>query len=463
MKQMTIWRGPRTGWGNIPPGGSTGQPLIKESDEDGDVKWGSERTAAEIAAGVTPTNFAYEPGDVRRYGAVGDGAVDDTSAIQSALNVGKTVLLYDGNYRCVGLTGSTNFQRIIALGDVSLRKNGNGVILAHSGTDLVIDGVQFRGESGSFTGNNVELTGERPTLINCSSREAAGIALKATKNRVRILGSCDIYQTSATGGSDYDIEIGTSGTATLYHVLEGFNSSQSTGGIRFIDCGGQSVTGCQFGKLFIDSGTSPAGVNGGAYNNNRILGNVTIEISSAAFAANIFSNITITIETGVSGTKIGTSNIIASGGSVVNNGNADNFWALILTSSGIEFNDDIRLANNKFYNMNQSSGAVGGQLSMSTANNLTLNNLVSAAALLFNQTGAGSMAFDINGTREMAIDASGIHTGSTSAPFLASGSGTPEGAVTAPVGSLFQRTDGGASTTLYVKESGSGNTGWRAI
>ena len=42
------------------------------------------------------------------------------------------------------------------------------------------------------------------------------------------------------------------------------------------------------------------------------------------------------------------------------------------------------------------------------------------------------------------------------------GSGTPEGVETAPVGSLFTRTDGGASTTLYVKESGTGNTGWVA-
>jgi hypothetical protein len=43
-----------------------------------------------------------------------------------------------------------------------------------------------------------------------------------------------------------------------------------------------------------------------------------------------------------------------------------------------------------------------------------------------------------------------------------SGTGTPEAAVTAPIGSLFTRTDGGASTTLYVKESGAGNTGWVA-
>lgn len=42
------------------------------------------------------------------------------------------------------------------------------------------------------------------------------------------------------------------------------------------------------------------------------------------------------------------------------------------------------------------------------------------------------------------------------------GEGTPQSVVTAPVGTLFVRTDGGASTTLYVKESGTGNTGWVA-
>lgn len=41
-----------------------------------------------------------------------------------------------------------------------------------------------------------------------------------------------------------------------------------------------------------------------------------------------------------------------------------------------------------------------------------------------------------------------------------SGSGSPEGVVTAPVGSLYSRSDGGLLTSLYVKESGAGNTGW---
>ncbi len=43
-----------------------------------------------------------------------------------------------------------------------------------------------------------------------------------------------------------------------------------------------------------------------------------------------------------------------------------------------------------------------------------------------------------------------------------SGTVSPEGSVVADVGSLYIRTTGGAGTTLYVKESGTGNTGWIA-
>lgn len=42
------------------------------------------------------------------------------------------------------------------------------------------------------------------------------------------------------------------------------------------------------------------------------------------------------------------------------------------------------------------------------------------------------------------------------------GSGSPQSVVSAPIGSMYLRTDGGTGTTLYVKESGTGNTGWVA-
>lgn len=55
-----------------------------------------------------------------------------------------------------------------------------------------------------------------------------------------------------------------------------------------------------------------------------------------------------------------------------------------------------------------------------------------------------------------------VFSGASDSPMEFEGTGTPEAAVSAVVGSRFWRTDGGASTTLYVKTSGSGNTGWTA-
>lgn len=44
-----------------------------------------------------------------------------------------------------------------------------------------------------------------------------------------------------------------------------------------------------------------------------------------------------------------------------------------------------------------------------------------------------------------------------------SGEGSPEGVVTANSGCIFQRTDGGAGTSLYVKVGDASNTGWAAL
>lgn len=53
--------------------------------------------------------------------------------------------------------------------------------------------------------------------------------------------------------------------------------------------------------------------------------------------------------------------------------------------------------------------------------------------------------------------------GNNAGPRLYSGSGSPEGVVTAAVGSLYLRSDGGSGSIHYGKASGSGNTGWVAV
>jgi hypothetical protein len=44
------------------------------------------QTGAEAAASVTPSKLYYEPGDVRRYGAVGDDSTNDAAAFQAAFD-----------------------------------------------------------------------------------------------------------------------------------------------------------------------------------------------------------------------------------------------------------------------------------------------------------------------------------------------------------------------------------------
>jgi parallel beta-helix repeat protein len=63
------------------------------------------------------------------------------------------------------------------------------------------------------------------------------------------------------------------------------------------------------------------------------------------------------------------------------------------------------------------------------------------------------------GNRESATDRNNYDQDVSGVRYF-SGAGTPEGVVTAPVGSKFARSDGAAGTVSYIKETGTGNTGW---
>jgi len=272
---------------------------------------------------------------VKDFGAVGDGTTDDTAAIQAAITTGSSIVFPAGTYRCANLTQSTNFQRFTALGQVTLTKNANGPIITCSGNYVEFNGIQFNGDTTStptFTGDNVVMTGSNPRLINCGSQWASGRALKATGRHVQVIGTCGIYQTADATATGYDIEIGASGTATLYHELYGVYSSQSTGGILLTDTGSHHIVGGQFGKLTIASGTAPAGSNGGMTVGARILGDVTVNLSNSVFTGNQFSTQTITFGAGTSQHSIDASNNTVTA-TIVNNGNA-NSTIVRATSAG---------------------------------------------------------------------------------------------------------------------------------
>jgi hypothetical protein len=107
--------------------------------------------------------------------------------------------------------------------------------------------------------------------------------------------------------------------------------------------------------------------------------------------------------------------------------------------------------------INPGKTASGTKLNFSTtgSHNITVLNAPAANAWTGQATGVGHLF----GTQAQYL--TGLVVGS--GPTLTSGTGTPEGVVTAAVGSVFLRSNGSTSTTMYVKESGSGNTGWVGV
>ncbi len=99
------------------------------------------QTAAEIAASVTPTDYAYQPGNVKRYGAVGDGVTNDAPAFQEAIDLakfsGETVIIpapQDGGAYL--LTSALNCT--ITVADTGAIVNSRGFTIRCEGNQLAI-------------------------------------------------------------------------------------------------------------------------------------------------------------------------------------------------------------------------------------------------------------------------------------------------------------------------------------
>jgi hypothetical protein len=222
------------------------------------------------------------------------------------------------------------------------------------------------------------------------------------------------------------------------------------------------------------------------YLGNRILGDVTVGISNAQFSANEFGAVTFTINATVTGVQVDISNLFQSGATVVNNGAGNNailrsvgaageieikFGAdaseavlkIAPTTGRITFPDGVLLENTMALLLKNAAGGDGASLSKNVSGDVFLANSDTDRTLVIQTTGTGSgsrVQFGINGVVKAVVDGNGIVLGASGGPSISRSTGSPEGAVTAPVGSVFVRTDGTPDTTFYFKITGAGNTGW---
>lgn len=108
------------------------------------------------------------------------------------------------------------------------------------------------------------------------------------------------------------------------------------------------------------------------------------------------------------------------------------------------------------------SGSSNGGLLLGTGytafNEIMRMKAAGGKEVLVNKSNYEGFTLDVAGTGRFI---SGVYIGSGGV-FDRAGAGSPEGVITGPVGSTWRRTDGGAGTVLYVKESGASNTGWVA-
>lgn len=230
------------------------------------------------------------PVNVFDFGAVGDGVADDTAAIQAAINSGQPIVFPEGTYLSGPLTQSTTGQRFYADGQVTINKNANGTLFTATGAYVELNGIQFVGTG--YTGDNIDISGNHARLINCSSYGTPGIPVRLRGSHNQVFGTSGSFSTTDATVNGFDIVIGTDGVATLYHQLVGVYTSQSTGGIKFIDTGSQVVTGGQFGKLSVVKGSGGfiVGCNGGVYLGCRILNDVFVSQSNSAFDGVVFDS-----------------------------------------------------------------------------------------------------------------------------------------------------------------------------
>ncbi len=228
--------------GNVIPGGTVDNlPLINDISASL-----FPQTTAEINAGVTPANYLYQPGDIRRYGAL-ITAADNTNAIQAAINQAQQTTGAAVRVPC----GTWTYLTMLSI-------NTNGVSIF--GDNQLQSILQ---KSGNIVGLNITANAELAEICFSSAGgdSSTGIVVNTTghvsMNRVRVLShgshGIDLQQANLHNYSDVTCAfnagdgIHLSGSGTIQanaNVFQNINCASNTGlGINFLTANANMVLG----------------------------------------------------------------------------------------------------------------------------------------------------------------------------------------------------------------------------
>ena len=447
------------------------------------------------AVATTVQTKLRENVSVKDFGAVGDGTTDDTTAFVNALATGRNIFVPYGTYK---ITSSLNITEGSIIGEgVGVLGGQQTILMFYNLTSTTIGAIYTRISTQK---------GKMPTIknlfISASSWNATtgcsgyGLDIEAPINveNVWVYGfkkSGVFFHNNASGNGPYE-SIFTQVKSTN-NGNHGFLVGAGANVITLQSCEGKWNGAPSYGV-----NPSVAGSYSGLYIDNTSDGSgpyfsfrpTAISIISGDYSYNAKYGVEAQDATGLNMSGIYAEGNLSSDtyqhlANSISSSYADFGFAVAGAGKTLkitQYNNALSQGNTfivngfRFGGGIASSGAAAGYIydkSISTTNVAgdIIGRVVYLGADDVGPTNAtyvqcdkttGDAIYASVGTSAKHWFYSGISFGASRTVTFSSGSGSPEGVITAAVGSIYTRTNGGAGTTLYVKESGTGNTGWVA-
>lgn len=446
------------------------------------------------------------------YGAIGNGSADDTAAIQAALNTGRSVFVKKGTYKI------TDTLKLTADGQVLFGEGKSSTVIENSTTSAglltygiigaayvrraAVRDIEFVGNATSTFGVAVlgivddGLTGDASKscagqnirirnvgngwALRISSWSNTFSGIELWSNKKGLLCGSEFNGNAITGlyitGCDGEaISSPVSSGQPAANVFTMTIAQYSKGALATIDL--QEAYSFTFNGLYLEGNQSPCNVLVGAGAQGTTINGVMHNLVSGTVGMQVIKNL---------GKSTNINSVVNLGGTVDSLVRIEG--ALPFTTVSNLFVSVGTATNGKLYDISTRKATVFLDTQDAQFGPMTVNSLDAAEGLTFKSVESGLVTgFYKNGALYFGPDSAtapnlsktgstlSVKTNGSLSPLAAdillvgaspikilSNTGTPEGAYSANVGSLYLRTNGGAGTTLYVKESGTGNTGWVA-